>query len=380
LRILQISASYKPAYIYGGPIMSVSMLAEQLTFAGISSDVFTTTANGKKELAVEVAKPIIIDGVSVTYFNRLTKDHTQFSPSLLIHVWRKAKDYDIIHVHAWWNLAAVLSCLIAMWRKVPVVVSPRGTLSSYSFGNKNNIFKALIHNLITRPLLKNCFIHTTSENEYQSVQKIIKTKSFFKIPNFIRLGHNKTHIGTNSSNYLKIIFLSRIEEKKGLDILLNALANVTVPYRLSIVGDGNTDYVNSLKALAEKNNINEYIDWLGFRGEDKFDLLEQHDLFVLPSYDENFGNVIIESLSVGTAVLIGKNVGLSDFVTENKLGWLCDTNVASVSDAINNISTYQTELVRIKKEAPDKILKNFDANNLVKKYIDMYNQIINKPK
>ncbi len=376
MKILQISASYKPAYIYGGPIMSVSMLSEQLVVAGVIVDVFSTTANGKVELPVETGKPIIADGVSVTYFARVTKDHTQFSPALLLHVWRNAKDYDIVHIHAWWNLAVVLSCLVAIWRKVPVVVSPRGTLSSYSFGNKNNVIKRLIHNLLTKPLLKKCFIHTTSDNEYQSLKRIIRAKKFFDIPNFIRLGANKEYPVPTAEKYIKLIFLSRIEEKKGLDILLDALPNVTVPYRLSIVGDGNTDYVNSLKSLAIKNQIDQNIDWLGFRGDDKFDLLHRHDLFVLPSYDENFGNVIIESLSVGTAVLIGGNVGLADYVILNKFGWLCDTNAASVSDAINNISTHQSELLRIKKEAPGKILKDFDANNLVKNYIDMYNQII----
>jgi glycosyltransferase involved in cell wall biosynthesis len=376
LKILQISASYKPAYVYGGPIMSVSMLAEQLIMAGESVDVFTTTANGKEELPVVVGKPIIVDGVNTTYFHRVTKDHTQFSPDLLIHVWKNAKNYDVIHVHAWWNLAAVLSCLVATWRKVPVVVSPRGTLSSYSFGNKNNTAKGLIHNLLTKPLLKKCFIHTTSKNEYQAVQGIIKARAFFNIPNFIRLGEAKNYAEPEPKNYLKIIFLSRIEEKKGLDILLNALPNIKNPYRLSIVGDGNEDYVNTLKDLAVKNNIDQYIDWLGFHGNDKFDLLHEHDLFVLPSYDENFGNAIIESLSVGTAVLIGENVGLADYVTENKLGWLCHTDPASVSDVINTISEQRHDLIRIKREAPAKILKDFDADYLVKKYIDMYNQIL----
>jgi len=376
LKILQISASYKPAYVYGGPIMSVSMLAEQLVIAGESVDVFTTTANGKEELPVVVGKSIMVDGVNTTYFHRVTKDHTQFSPDLLTHVWKNAKDYDVIHVHAWWNLAAVLSCLVATWRKVPVVVSPRGTLSNYSFGNKNNTAKRLIHNLLTKRLLKKCFIHTTSENEYHSVQKIIGAKVFFNIPNFIRLGEDKKYAEPESKNYLKIIFFSRIEEKKGLDILLNALPGVKIPYRLSIVGDGNIDYVNRLKDIAVKNNIDQHIDWLGFRGKDKFDLLHEHDLFVLPSYDENFGNAIIESLSVGTAVLIGENVGLAHYVTDNNLGWLCHTDPASVSDAINTISAQPDELKRIKKDAPAKILKDFDADNLVKKYIDMYNQII----
>jgi glycosyltransferase involved in cell wall biosynthesis len=376
LKILQISASYKPAYVYGGPIMSVSMLSEQLVKAGIDVSVFTTTANGKTELPVETQKSIMVDGVNVTYFNRVTKDHTQFSPALLVHLWRKAKDYDAVHIHAWWNLVAVLSCLVATMRKVPVVVSPRGTLSSYSFSNKNNGIKGLIHNFLTKPLLKKCFVHATSNQEYKALKKLIESKAFFNIPNFIKLDEDKKYADPKREDCLKLIFLSRIEEKKGLDILLNALKDVTIPYRLTIAGDGNVEYVNSLKELAKKNNVDAYINWIGFQSENKFELLHSHDLFVLPSYDENFGNVIIESLSVGTAVLIGENVGLADYVVKNKMGWLCCTEPVSVVEAIKAISTQPDELKRIKKEAPDKILKDFNANDLVKKYIDLYNQII----
>lgn len=70
--------------------MSVSMLAEQLVKAGISVDVFSTTANGPEELPVQPKQVIVVDGVNVTYFTRLTKDHTQFSPSLLKYLWKNA--------------------------------------------------------------------------------------------------------------------------------------------------------------------------------------------------------------------------------------------------------------------------------------------------
>jgi len=153
--------------------MSVSMLAEQLSKQGAEVTVFTTTANGLNELSVTINQPVIIDGVTVIYFKRITKDHTHLSPALLKNVWQKARDYDVVHIHAWWNLVSMLSCLIAVMRNVKVVVSPRGTLSNYSFNNKNNGVKGLIHTFLTKPLLKKCDIHTTSDNEYAAVKSII---------------------------------------------------------------------------------------------------------------------------------------------------------------------------------------------------------------
>jgi glycosyltransferase involved in cell wall biosynthesis len=356
--------------------MSVSMLAEQLVKAGVSVMVLTTTANGEDELSVQVNKPVLIDGVNTIYFKRLTKDHTHFSPALLMRLWKEVKNYDVVHIHAWWNLVSVLSCLIAVKRNVPVVLSPRGTLSSYSFHNKNNKIKDLIHSYLGDPLLRKSFIHTTSKNELSAIKNIVQPRGLFNIPNFIKLATVKPAIPHSPTDHLKLLFFSRIEEKKGLDILLDALKTVTAPWYLTIAGGGDETYINELKDLAAKNNIADKINWAGFFNEDKFQLLQQHDVMILPSHDENFGNVVIESLSVGTPVLITENVGLADYVKKNNLGWVCETNAPSVSESINIIGNQKEVLAEIRERAPDKILADFEEAKLVRKYIDMYNQII----
>lgn len=375
MKILQLSASYKPAYIYGGPTMSVSMLSEQLSKAGETVSVYSTTANGLHELPVQAGKPVLVDGVNVIYFKRITKDHTHLSPSLLKHLWKTVNNYDVVHIHAWWNLVSVFGCLIALSRKVPVIVSPRGTLSNYSFHNKNNSIKSVIHSFLGRPLLKKCFIHTTSTNEYDVLKQMLRGNNVFNIPNFINL-IRKEFEGYAPTDHLRIIFLSRIEEKKGLDILLHALKTVTEPFTLTIAGDGNSEYVDQLKNITLNNGIADKINWVGFQSDNKYELLYQHDLMVLPSHDENFGNVVIESLSVGTPVLISKAVGLADYVSQNHLGWLCETNSASVSAAINSLASQKAEIIRIKEYAPGKISEDFNYTNLAKRYIDMYTQVI----
>jgi glycosyltransferase involved in cell wall biosynthesis len=173
LRVLQINASYKPAFIYGGPTMSVSGLSEQLAKSGCLIKVFTTTANGQAELPVVNDKELIVDGVEVRYFKRITKDHSHFSPALPLALWKEARSFDVIHIHAWWNLVSMLACLVAIWRKVPVVLSPRGTLSRYSFQHKNASIKSVFHNLIGKPLLKRCHFHVTSGREENAIKEIL---------------------------------------------------------------------------------------------------------------------------------------------------------------------------------------------------------------
>lgn len=378
MKVLQICAAYKPAYIYGGPTMSVSMLSEQLVKAGADTSVFTTTANGETELPVTPGVPVNVDGVTVTYFDRITKDHTHFSPALFKQLWKEAPGSDLVHIHAWWNLVSLFSCLIALLRGVTILLSPRGTLSDYSFQNKNIGLKWIIHNSIGKFLLNRCAIHVTSDREYEAVKKLIHPKNVTVIPNFVKLPQQKTFSPVIPSTIFRLIFFSRIEEKKGLDILINALTGVKVPFHLTIAGTGNEEYTGALKMLAKTNGINDKITWSGFHQEDKFALLAANDLFVLPSHDENFGNAVIESLSVGTPVLISQQVGLASYVTKNNLGWLCETNVASLSNMINEIAQdRRNDIERIRKKAPAIIETDFNESNLVKKYIALYHQLNN---
>jgi glycosyltransferase involved in cell wall biosynthesis len=377
LKILQINASYKPAYIYGGPTMSVSKLSEQMKKAGYIIEVFTTTANGTDELDVKPNKQIMVDGVPVTYLKRLTKDHSHFSPALLTKLWKEVKDFDLVHVHAWWNLVSVLSCWIAITRGVPVLISPRGTLSAYSFTNKNNLPKKIIHNFLGKRLLKKSNVHVTSQREKTAIENIIIPRSIFNIPNFVAISNNIPNSHPTPGKMLKLLFFSRIEEKKGLDILLNALISVTVPYHLAIAGDGDPGYIEQLKAIASANGVAGHISWIGFQGANKFDLLQEYDLMILPSHDENFGNVVIESLSVGTAVLISENVGLADYVSKSDLGWVCELSENNFSAQINNIYQQRDKLSAIREQAPIQIRKDFSEETLIEKYSNMYNIIIN---
>ncbi|WP_423149073.1 XrtY-associated glycosyltransferase XYAG1 [Rubrolithibacter danxiaensis] len=372
LRILHITASYKPAYIYGGPIYSVAALCEALVKEGNLVDVYTTTANGTQELPV--AKATDVDGVNVYYFKRITKDHTHFSPSLLIHLFRNAKQYEVIHIHSWWNLVSVLSAFVCVLRGVKPVLSPRGMLSEYSRQQSNSILKKLIHIILGKQLLKRVRFHATSEQEAEEIRTVFKERAIRTnvIYNLVYLPACIPDKLPSSNVVLKLLFLSRVHEKKGLEMLFQAIASLEFPFSLTIVGEGEKDYLELLKEKVKNLKISNCITWLDpVYGSKKFDLYSQFDLFVLPSYNENFANVVIESLSVGTPVLISKNVGLSAFVKSNKLGEVFDGSQEDlqlkIRKMMNDIADFNPERIR------NTILNDFDSGKQVNNYLDLYN-------
>ena len=375
MKVLQIIAAYKPAYIYGGPTMSVAELSEQLMAADVHTEVFATTANGSEELPYPAGKPVVMDGVKVTYFKRMTKDHSHFSPALLLKLWQEARQFDVIHIHAWWNLVSILSCGIALARKIPVVISPRGTLSSYSLTAKRSRTKHWFQQVLGVALLNRCHLHVTSALEEQQIRTLLKPRSIHLIPNFVKV-NSRPASHPPQETVFRLLFLSRIHPKKGLNLLIDALPALKFPFHLTIAGSGDEAYIHSLRALAEANKVAACIEWAGFRQQDKFSLLAAHDLLVLPSYDENFGNVVIESLSEGTAVLVSSSVGLARYVTENNLGWQCGLMVKEIADILNQIAQKRADLLRIRNTAPGLIRSHFNAPSLVQKYVAMYQQLL----
>ncbi|KQS36139.1 XrtY-associated glycosyltransferase XYAG1 [Pedobacter sp. Leaf194] len=391
MKIIHITPSYKPAYIYGGTIQSVGKLCEALMSFDFAQEyttdveVLTTTASGKYELSVDTGKQHTVDGVPVTYFKRWTKDHSHFSPRLMLElrkVIRKARynknDEIIIHIHAWWNLVSVLSCLVAKWYQIPVILSPRGMLTAYTQTNRNSIVKTLFHKLIGERLLQYSHIHATSPHEQIDILKIVQPKNITVIPNLVQLADSVRRKAERiSTDFSKLIFLSRIEEKKGLELLLEAMSKVEIAWKLTIAGTGDENYVQSLKQKVEALKLRGHIDWLGHvNNEDKYHLIAAHDLMVLPSYSENFANVVIESLSVGTPVLVSDKVGLADYILEKNLGWVTSLDIKEIGNKLTAAAEDKLKRNAIRALAPGQIREDFNDEVLARRYLALYKTVI----
>jgi len=375
MKILHIVPSYKPAYIYGGPIESVSKLCEGLALQGHEVDVFTTTANGETELAVPNGVPLNVDGVTVTYFKRITKDPTHISLALWKHLYHTVKSYDIVHIQSWWNILVVVAACICHLKRVKVVIAPRGMLSKYIFETGSTKMKKLIHYSVGKSALSKSWFHATAESEYEECLGVIRNWKGFTQPNILTLPEVPILKGENE--VFTLLFMSRIHPKKGIEILFHAVSQLKFPVILKIAGSGEDEYVVKLKDLAIQLGIAEKVEWLGWLDrEAKFKELMHADLFVLVSLNENFANVVVESLHMGTPVLLSENVGLSGFIKKNDQGWVSSLDIMDVTEKLNAAYLDTDKRNRIKIQGRTVIEANFSATQLIKNYVTEYQKII----
>ena len=111
-----------------------------------------------------------------------------------------------------------------------------------------------------------------------------------------------------------ILFLSRIHEKKGCDLLIEAfskISNTDNNIRLVMAGPDQSGWVKTLKKHAEQLGISEAITWTGMlTGDLKWGAFYASEIFCLPSHQENFGIVVAEALACGKPVLISNKVNI----------------------------------------------------------------------
>lgn len=374
MKIIHVTPYYKPAWVYGGPIQSISKLAEeQGQIENTSIVVLTTTANGASELnGMDLCDEI--EGVRVNYYRRWFVKSIFFSPGLYWNLYKALTPGTIVHIHTWWNLCAILAVGICRYKGIRPIFSPRGMLSPYSFLNRKSFGKRAFHSLIGKKLLMGTSLHATSEQEKEECLSLIPRWKNFVLPNLLELPSLSSRERRNhGSAELQILFLSRIHPKKGLALLFDALTRVKFSWNLVIAGDGDAEYINALRVLSEKEELKGRIKWVGWVDrETAFQLMMNSDLFVLPSQNENFANVVIESLAVGTPVLITDKVGLHEYVSRTDLGWVVPQNVEQWAQSLTEIASNKVKRTWITENSPSIIERDFAASKLALKYLEAY--------
>lgn len=379
MKILHIIPSYKPAYIYGGVIESVARLCEGLVQAGHDVNVFTTTANGNAELGLLPGKPIDVNGVKVTYFKRITKDHTHISISLWRNLWVHLNEFDAVHIHSWWNPLVMIAALMCVMKNVRIIISPRGMLSTYIFTASRSFTKRMLHFSMGRLILKISTLHATADSEYKECRNLIPDWKGFVLPNILDLP--EVSVARTTNPVFTLIFLSRIHPKKGIELLFQALAEIAFPVKLKIVGSGEDAYLERLRQYAQQLRIADKVDWLGWKDRnEKFIELAKSDCFILTSHNENFANVVIESLHVGTPVIISDRIGLAPFVKENNVGWVTPLTVDSIRGSIEEAFQNKDKCEFAIKHARSIVERSFAQSLLIAKYIEQYRAVAHRNK
>lgn len=332
MRILHVVPSYLPAVRYGGPIHAVHGLCRALARAGHEVSVLTTNVDGPGDAPVPLDAPVVLDGVSVRYFPSRLLRRLYVSPPMARALPEAVAAADIVHLHSvflWPTLAAARAARSA---GVPYVLSPRGMLVRELIARRSAwVKRAWIALFERRTIEAAAAVHCTSELEREELLALgLRPRATFVVPNGVDL----PAAPVSSVRSDTILYLGRINWKKGLDRLIEAVAQLPRG-KLIIAGNDEDDLAPRLGALAEARGLADRVAFPGHvDGAAKRELLSSAAVTVLPSLSENFGNAVLEAMAHGCPVVVTQGVGLAAAVQSAGAGLVAEADPPSLAQAI----------------------------------------------
>lgn len=343
LRILQIMPTYFPAVRYGGPIRSVHALSTALAKRGHHVSVYTTNQDGDQDSNVPLGMPVRLDDVNVTYFRVPALRRLHWSPAMGEQLRRTIDNFDLVHLHSIYLWPTYAAARAAERARVPYFISPRGMLVGDTIRRKNRLVKSAWIQLIERrSLARATAIHVTAELEAQEARALrLHLPNMFCVPNGVAWPNMPLPLASGPfANVPRpyALFLSRISWKKGLDRLISAWKWVD-GLHLIIAGNDDEDYLPKLQSLATNEGVASRVHFIGAASDEhKWALYEHAELFVLPSYSENFGNVVAEAMAMSCPVVVTEEVGLAKFVRDHGAGVVSSGEPIQLARAINDLN------------------------------------------
>lgn len=300
--------------------------------------------------------------------------------------------FHVGHLHTPWEMANTQLAKVLKFRAIPYIVSVHGMLDDYCMQQKT-LKKRIFLKLLGRKLFQSAaVIHYTAEGERLQAQKWVpKSVPYFvqalavDVTSYLNLPgpeEARQTFAIQESSAPKVLYLSRLHPKKGLELLLQATAQrirAGKVHELLIAGPGEESYTNKLKALCEELGIQRYTKFLGMvKGRLKVSLYQAADVFVLPTHQENFGLVLVEALACGTPVVTTRGTDIWPEL-QSAGAQIVDSSPAGIAAAIAEVVSRPAANCELGQKGRQYVLDWLAPDQVALGYERMYSQACGQP-
>ena len=368
-------------------------------------------ACGISRFSMEIAKEQTIAGHTVCIVTRQNLDYPAGNLSIKTLTNPAEIDFtpDIVHIHCIWSMYVHRMAVWCRKKNVPYIISPHGALTPWALKFKwwKKIPALLVYQY--NDLKRAAAFHITARKEQTNLKRLLLNQNAVIAPLGITPPGKKIEHRENI-----ILFVGRIHPVKGLKNLIKAWGNISQNkrkgWKLVCAGPNNVGYQQKLISLANKLSLStveiQNIDFTNnsrnktahdfiidltnkksdiiftgtVRGALKDILYQSSKFFILPSFSENFGVVVLEALANGTPTITTTCTPWSD-IKEHKCGWQIEPTVKEIKTSLEKALTLDTEEFEIySANASQLVLHNYSWKNSAQTLTVFYSMLLQNKK
>jgi glycosyltransferase involved in cell wall biosynthesis len=372
---------------YGGISKIVVEQCQTLKHQDITLDIITTNANTTDKLDKPLNIWVNNNNYRVQYFDCWHRNDFIFSPSLINWVFNNVANYDVVHSHTIFAPMMSLINFACQFRKIPYIIAPHGMLEPWALAYKAWKKKLYFH-LLEKPLLKMAqAIHVTASSEDEHI-KSLGFKNCVLIPNGIVRKDLEIlpdpeifyQYFPATRNKTIILFLGRIDPKKGLDLLAPAFAAVLNKFpqiHLVVAGPDSIGFMPTVKEYFSQAGCLDAVTFTGMlTGSLKYAALAVANLYVSPSYSEGFSMSVLEGMASGLPCVITTGCNFPE-AANAKVAHVVDINANAIANALTNCLKNPQQAKLMGKKAREFIFDYYTWNNSAEKLTHVYTKINN---
>ena len=274
----------------------------------------------------------------------------------------------------------------AKLKRKPKVLNTHGSLLGYKKylpNNQHTPYK-LYDALTFKASVKSAdAVVVSSKLEYEdAIEFGIKKNKLHVIPMGIDVDEYMNKPVRQNEDTINILFVGRIARVRRIEILLQAVAKLSIPFHLTLVGGeektsslSRSGYLDELKKLCGTLNINDRVTFIGPVAQDElFNWYSKGDIFVYPSLYENFGQPILEAAAAGLPI-ISTPVGVArEIITNNKTGFLFNGDDQELTDRITQLTDLSLRK-EMGKAVRERARSLYGWEEIIKQYLDLYQSL-----
>lgn len=375
--------------VYGGPSKSVIELAQALGKSGIDVDLVSTNVNGKDTIDAPIKTWIQREHYRFQVFPCKTINDYKLSLSITQWLFQHIREYDIVQTNAIFSVPNLPAYLACRQHNVPYVVIPRGMLEPWALSYKATK-KKIYYKLFEQPALQRASaIQMLASTEAQQIYPLNLKTPLVISPNGIHqqdfdalpTGHTFYKKFPETKDKKLLLFLGRIDPKKGLDLLATAFGKVKTQFpnaHLVIAGPDNIGFSPTAKQYFADNQCSDAVTFTGIlTGQMKYSALAAADYYIAPSYSEGFSMSVLEGMAAGLPCIITTGCNFPE-AAEARVAHVVPIDANAITGALLDCFSNPETASAMGKRARQFIFQNYTWDQIAQNLTAVYQNILDK--